>query len=288
MFTEIEWDHEVDVVCIGAEASVLAAGIVAATAGFDVYLGIAEPSTGRGELADSLSYTGADSQTSEHLGAFDYAFDEATRRQACWPVRAVDEIEPTRTHRHGAVEPFFGASLDKWARRCAAAPSGLLYNRVAKRQMTEMRSSARGEKIEAAVVGSIQLSPDLPAVSLLSWLRNRAEVAGLRPLSGVRLIRLVFDENGVAGAVLDTADGVQAVRARDNLIIGVGDPSTERLPPLVSGYEPVTVHVSLVSKTASRFGELELITAAEAGNRLAFTHQPSADKGRWTLETRCG
>ena len=33
MFTETQWDHEVDVVCIGAEGGVLAAGLVAANAG---------------------------------------------------------------------------------------------------------------------------------------------------------------------------------------------------------------------------------------------------------------
>ena len=43
MFSETQWDHEVDVVCIGAEGGVLAAGVVAANADLDVYLGISEP-----------------------------------------------------------------------------------------------------------------------------------------------------------------------------------------------------------------------------------------------------
>ena len=43
MFTETQWDHEVDVVCIGAEGGVLAAGLVAANADLDAYLGISAP-----------------------------------------------------------------------------------------------------------------------------------------------------------------------------------------------------------------------------------------------------
>jgi len=288
VFTDIEWDHDVDVLCIGAEASVLAAGVVAAKAGSEVYLGVTEHSAGKGELADALSYSGADNPTSDHLAGFDYAFESNCRRQACWPVRAVEDITPPRSNRRETVPPFIGASLEHWARRCATAPNGVLYNRVGKRQMTELRSSGRGERVEAAVVGSIQLSPDVPAVSLLDWLRERAAVSGLRPHTGVRLIRLVFDENGVAGAVLDTAEGVQTVRARDNLVIGVGEPASDALPPLLSGRERVTVHVGLVSKVASRFGELEIITGAEAGNLLVFTQQSAAADEPWILESQCG
>ena len=142
--------------------------------------------------------------------------------------------------------------------------------------MTEMRSSARGEKVEAAVVGSVELSPDRPVLSLHSWLRTQATEAGLAPETDVRLVRLVF-EYGVAGALIDTQDGVLAVRARENLIIGVGDPSAERTPPLVSATEPVTVNISLVSKAASRFGELEIVTATGDDNRLLFVDAPEAE-----------
>jgi hypothetical protein len=57
-----------------------------------------------------------------------------------------------------------------------------------------------------------------------------------------------FDEEGLAGAALDTT-----VRARENLIIGIGDPSPGSAPAL-TGSEPVTAHICLVSKVASRFG----------------------------------
>ena len=89
------------------------------------------------------------SRRPEHLSGFGYAFDGADRRQTLCPVRTVDDIAPPpRPHDRAALEPFFGASLEKWARRCAAAPNGVLYDRVGKRQMTEMRTSTRGEKVE--------------------------------------------------------------------------------------------------------------------------------------------
>ena len=277
MVADIKWDDEVDVLCVGAEAGVLAAGIVAANAGFDAYLGISEPVAGGGALAASLGYRGADKQTTEHLSGFNYAFETAGRANVRWPVRAVEEIAPLRSRHRGTLEPFFGAPLEQWARRCAAAPNGVLYNRVGKRQMTEMRCSARGEKVEAAVVGSLPLSPDRPPLSLLTWLKDCATAAGLRPHIGVRLAKLIFAETGLVGAVLDTAQGIQTVRARENLIIGVGDPLTESMQPRVSGSGPVTVQVGLVSKTASRFGELEILTTAGTDNRLVFTSAPKAE-----------
>jgi hypothetical protein len=276
MFAETLWDHEVDVLCIGAETSVLAAGIVAATAGSDVYLGIMEPERD-GDLAASLCYSGGDRTTTKHLAGFDYAFDNTDQPRTQWPVRAVEEIVPApRSRNRGPLEPFFGAALEQWAHRCAAAPNGVLYDRVRNRQMTEMRSSARGEKIEAAVIGSLPLSPDLPAISLSTWLRSRASAVGLRPRTGVRLVRLIF-EDGLVGALLDTADGPKAVRATENIIIGVGDPTMVRKHLLVTGTTPMTARICLVSKAASRFGELEIFTAAGDEHHLSFRDGPGTE-----------
>jgi hypothetical protein len=276
MFSETQWDHEVDVVCIGAEGGVLAAGLVATNADLDVYLGITE-SAGGGDLAASLSYRGGDGQTTKHLAGFDYAFGGVGRAQSFWPVRAVDGAVPPRPHRRAAVEPFFGAVLEQWAHRCAAAPNGLVYNRVTKRQMTEMRSSTRGEKVEVAVVGSVELSPNMPALSMKEWLTSETRDCGLRPEADVRLVKLVFEDDGVAGALIETPDGVVAVRARENLIIGTRDFPTERTHPLVSATAPVSANVCLVSKAASRFGELEFITAPGDDNRLLFVDTPEAE-----------
>ena len=276
MFTETQWDHEVDVVCIGAEGGVLAAGLVAANGDLDAYLGISAPAGGT-DLAASLSYRGGDGQTTKHLAGFDYAFGGVGRAQSFWPVRAVEEVAPPRSHRRAAVEPFFGAALEQWAHRCAAAPNGLVYNRVTRRQMTEMRSCARGEKVEVAVVGSVELSPTLPALSMMDWLRSQAEDFGLQPETDVRLVKLVFEDDGVAGALIETQDGVLAVRARENLIIGTRDFPMERTHPLVTATESVTASVCLVSKPASRFGELEIVTATGDDNRLLFVDAPEAE-----------
>jgi hypothetical protein len=276
MFTETQWDHEVDVVCIGAEGGVLAAGLVAANGDLDAYLGISAPAGGT-DLAASLSYRGGDGQTTKHLAGFDYAFGGGGRAQSFWPVRAVEEVAPPRSQRRAAVEPFFGAALEQWAHRCAAAPNGLVYNRVTRRQMTQMRSCARGEKVEVAVVGSVELSPTLPALSMMDWLRSQAEDFGLQPETDLRLVKLVFEDDGVAGALIETQDGVLAVRARENLIIGTRDFPMERTHPLVTATESVTASVCLVSKPASRFGELEIVTATGDDNRLLFVDAPEAE-----------
>jgi hypothetical protein len=276
MITETQWDLEVDVVCIGAEGGVLAAGIVASNAGFDVFVGIMDSPDGGADLAAPLGYRGGDAQTTRHLAGFDYAFGGGGRAHSFWPVRAVQDVVPPLSRGRVAVEPFFGAALEQWAYRCAAAPHGLVYDRVTKRQMREMRS-ARGEKVEATIVGSVELSPGRPALSMSTWLRTRAAEADLFPETALRLIKLVFEDDAVAGALIDTPDGVLAVRARDNLIIGVGDPAGDRTHPLVSATEPVTVSVCLVSKAASRFGELEIVTATGDDNRVLFVDAPEAE-----------
>jgi hypothetical protein len=277
MIAETQWDLEVDVVCIGAEGGVLAAGLVAANAGFDTYLGVTDSTYGGGDLAAPLGYRGGDGQTTRHLAGFDYAFGgSGGRAHSFWPVRVIEDVAPPRQHRRGAIEPFFGAALEQWAYRCAAAPHGLVYDRVSRRQMTEMRSS-RGEKVEAAIVGSVDLSPAVPALSLSRWLRTQAAHADLSPDTQVRLSKLVFEDDGVAGALIDTNDGVLAVRARENLIIGVGEPAGKRTHPFVSATDPVTVNVCLVSKAASRFGELEIVTATGDDNRLLFVDAEEAE-----------
>jgi hypothetical protein len=278
MPADIEWDHEVDVICVGAEGSVLATGAVAANAGLDVYVGISASRAADSELAASLGYQGSDKQTTDYLTGFDFAFDEIDHEPPRWPVRTVQEMTPPKLQPRppAVVQPFFGAQLEPWALQCASAPSGVVYSQVGKRQMAEMRSSRTGVTVEAAVVGSLALRPDRPALPLITWLREVATVAGLDPRPGVRLVELVFDEAGLAGAALDTIEGPLKVRARQNLIIGIGDPFAGQMRPLVTGSEPVTAHICLVSKAASRFGQLEMILTNEPPNCLSFLPAPNS------------
>lgn len=279
MSDEMHWDHEVDVLCIGSEGGALAAGLVAMNAGLDAYVGISRRAGASCDLAAFVGAEDPDGQTSAYLRGFNYAFGRAESAQADVPVRTVEDIAPPQRgpRDRGAVEPFFGATLEPWARHCATAAHGLLYNRVSSRQMTEMRSS-RGETIEAAVVGSLALNPDRPAPSLMRWLKMQASSAGLRPQADVRLENLVFEEGEVVGAVLVTPEGPQTVRARQNVVIGLGDPHADGLQPRVSGTESVTVHICLVTKKASRFGQLELVTADESADRISVVPAPNAER----------
>ena len=223
MFTETQWDHEVDVVCLGAEGGVLAAGIVASNAGFDVFLGVIGIGRRRRRPGRIVGLQGR----------------RRRRRRGTSPASTTHSGEAAA---HTASGPYAPSKTSRHRARAAAAPSnrssaqrsssghtdarrrrnGLVYNRVTKRQMTEMRST-RGEKVEAAIVGSVELSPGLPALSMSTWLRATAAEADLLPETDVRLVKLVFEDDGVAGALIETQDGVLAVRARENLIIGVGD-----------------------------------------------------------------
>jgi hypothetical protein len=106
--------------------------------------------------------------------------------------------------------------------------------------------------------------------------QTQAAEADLVPETDVRLVKLVFEDDGVAGVLIDTQDGVVAVRARENLIIGLGA-CQNTAHPLVGATEPLTVSVCLVSKAASRFGELEIVTAAGDDNRLLFVDAPGAE-----------
>ena len=103
------------------------------------------------------------------------------------------------------------------------------------------------------------------------------KTVGLRPEADVRLVKLVFEDDGVAGALIETPDGVLAVRARENLIFGTRDFPTDRTHPLVSATAPVSANICLVSKAASRFGELEFVTTPGDDNRLLFVDTPEAE-----------
>jgi hypothetical protein len=273
----MQWDHEVDVMCIGSEGGALAAGVIAVSAGLDAFVGISSVPAVQGDLAASLTSEDPDEQTTAYLDGFNYAFGRGDRARVDLPVRTVEDVAPPKRgpRDRGAVVPFYGALLEPWAYQCAAASYGVLYNRTSMRQMTEMPCGP-GETVEAAVVGSFALSPGKPSSSMTTWLRNRASSVGLRPRIGVRLVRLIFEENKVVGAVLNTPQGSQTVRARQNVVIGVGNPLAEGMQPVVTGTESATVHVCLVSKLASRFGQLELVLADGLADRISFLPAPNA------------
>ena len=126
MITETQWDLEVDVVCLGAEGGVLAAGIVASNAGFDVFLGIMESADGGGDLATPVGYRGGDRprrrstspDSTTHSGA-------AVALRRFWPVRAVEDFAPPRSGRN--AEPSNRSS----AQRSSSGPVDVPRRRTA-------------------------------------------------------------------------------------------------------------------------------------------------------------
>lgn len=281
-----QWDHEVDVLCIGAEGGALAAAIVARSAGLEPFVGVCNGASATAGLAAGLGAAGGDEPTSAFLDGFDYAFDQDSDRtfgdHHCpasneIPVRTVADISGARggPQDSGVVAPFFGALLEPWARRCAAATHGVLYNQVAKRQMTAVRSGA-GETIEAAVVGSVSLRPS-DSFSVTSWLRTQATQADVQSQSDVRLARLIFEDASIVGAQLLTAAGPLTVRAHQNVVIGLGNPLAGQVRPVAAGTDAVDIHVCLVSKAASRFGQLELVVGDDCAERVAFLPDPQCE-----------
>jgi hypothetical protein len=184
------------------------------------------------------------------------------------PLRLLADAVPVTlgcNRRRHRIEPFVGARLGDWAADCVVAPHGVLYSHVTDRNMTTMRSSG-GEKFEAAVVGSLgpALSSDGWAVD--DWLAAQARSRGISVHTNSWLERLVFDDGRVVGAVLMTPDGICAVSARRGVVVATGghrggDTVAERIPA------DTCVQVCVVSKTASRFGRVELLARPRAAGR---------------------
>jgi len=85
-----------------------------------------------------------------------------------------------------------------------------------------------------------------------------------------RFERLVFEEGQVIGAVFTTADGLFAVRARHGVLLcRVGFPDRRASPPPKAADS--VLGVALVSKAASRFGSVELMTSDPAVARAVGT-----------------
>jgi FAD binding domain len=286
----MQWDHEVDIVSVGSGAGALATAIVAVDGGQTVFVA---QSAGPGRRCRSrFGIDVSDGETNAYLDAVTEVVETAGFGTAMpdspepdLPVRVVADAVPVSLGCHGRrdmVEPFVGARLSGWAADCATAGHGVLYTRVTSRDMTTMRSSS-GEKFEAAVVGSVDRCG---GGSVIEWLSAQARGRGIDVWDG-SLERLVFDDGQVVGAVVATPDGACAVSARRGVVLAAGGGAADRLP----GQAPV--RVSVVSKTASRFGRVELLAAEFAGSRLAgWTVQRSAPdrrlrSRRLTSRARC-
>ena len=181
---EVEWDDEVDIICVGPGSAALAVAITADAADLDVLLtdgrgvGAAETLAGRiGLTDDSAEYL--DSVT-EDTGPLVQATapTELTARftgERLWPDLGPDVS-------------FSGAALRDWAAACLASSYGLFCTTVA--------------AADAAAVPVGTIDPGKP-VDIGEWLRERARDLDITASEQTSLDGLVFAYGQVVGAVAE-------------------------------------------------------------------------------------
>ncbi|MBV9092010.1 MAG: FAD-binding protein [Mycobacteriaceae bacterium] len=252
---------------VGSGAGGLATAIVAVDDGQTVFVAQSR-ATGRGSPY-RLGLEVSDSDTNTYLDAVTEVAGPPRPGVpgVDLPVRLLADAVPGGlrcNRRHDPVEPFVGARLGDWAAACVVAPHRLLYSHVTGRNMTTMRSSS-GERFEAAVVGSLDAGRDEWVID--DWLSAQALDRGIDIHTDSSFERLVFDDGRVVGAVVRTPDGVCAVSARRGVVMTTGG-------PCAATAVETPVQVCVVSKTASRFGRVELLgRPCVTGSRLAPTQQ---------------
>jgi hypothetical protein len=274
----VEWDTEVDVLCIGSGGGALAMAIAAVDAGADVLMtdsaGGNHPSEGPAPVGGLLGIDVGDAETNEYFHALSEGLSIRRHGGAPTfevPIRVVDDRSTTALASR-PVAPFVGARLRDWAASCLASPYGLIYSRVSERKAITMRSSS-GESFEFASVGSIELGPDLPQLSLADWLLAQAADRGIEVSARPSLQRIVFEDGQVVGAALDTPSGACAVRARRGVLMSTGG---RDLSVTVSHCcdDCVTMQVCIVRQTPSRFGRVELLTSGPLNRAPHTTCRP--------------
>lgn len=257
MTWDLDWDHEVDVVCTDAGIAGLAGAISAIDEGAKAL--VARAPAARAAVAEGshpgwFTYDSGDNETASYLAELAGDLDVGALPQLDddLPLRSAPQTIHPRGRRS---PPFVGSQLRDWAARCIPSPSGYLYTRVTDWTGAAMES-ADGEAIVVTEIGSLSTGPDDLGGSALEWLNAEAHMRGvdIHPVLGFE--RLVFEDGDVAGAVFTTRDGPLAIRARHGVLFcRAGSPAC-RVPRL-----PVesALRVALVGKAASRFGRVELL-----------------------------
>jgi FAD binding domain-containing protein len=211
-----------------------------------------------GHLHPWLGGDVSDSETNDYLLALSPDLEPLRLGvlEADVPISVVKEspVEQGRT-----VPPFLGARLHEWAARCLASPYGFLHTRVSDWRTTTLRT-AEGELIEVAEIGCMSPDPENVGGSVLDWLTAQARDRGIETQPGCSLHRIVFEEGEVVGAVLTTPGGPLAIRTRHGVTVATGGP-TNAAPPQQPSEADGALRVCLVSRHASRFGRLELLTS---------------------------
>jgi hypothetical protein len=245
--SEWQWDDVVDVICAGAGLGALAHAVWSTDQDLDV------------EYADvELSTETMDSDTAAYLNSMTEDLGPVADRDL---ELAVAHAKPVvvATDRKATIEPFFGSRLRDFSARCAASPFGVIYSQVPD-AMTPMHSG--GETIRVAVLGEFRPDTDRPGGELAEWVRSRADERGLLDEPGTALQRLVFEHGRVAGAELSTPSGTRLVRAVLGVALSVGPTPASGEWPVQDRLPNGAAKVAMVSRTASRFGLVELVYGA--------------------------
>ena len=259
---DMQWDDEVDVLCTDAGVAGLAGAISAVDAGAEVLVANVQAppvSTAAGSSPGWFTVDSGDSETMAYFAELTGDLDAAALSllDDGLPVRAAPQpaAPPERK-----LPPFVGALLRDWTARCVTSPSGYLYTRVTDWTTTPMLS-ADGDAVGVAEIGSMTPDPFDVVGSVLDWLDTEARLRNVDVETVSRLDRLVFEDGQVVGAVFATADGPLAIRARHGVLFcraGLPAGRAQGLP--AAG----VLRVALVSKPASRFGRVELLTSDPA------------------------
>jgi hypothetical protein len=278
----VNWDEEVDVVCIGAGVAGLAHAVPIVDRGGEVFVadsrGEAKPHgmsvavRSRVNRSHWLEMDVHDPETSEYFAAVSSDLGPHIRsaRDVDVPIRVLGHAAPVDPR--GVVAPFVGARLRVWAARCLASSYGYLYTSVSDFWSTPLRT-VDGDSLQVHEIGPITPDPANVGGSVLDWLTAQAGDRGIEVHQGTSLERMVFEEGDVVGAEFRTPDGPLAVRARHGVTVANGGPQA----PMGTGQQlpaDATLRLCLVGQTASRFGRVELLSSEPCAKSASSTCRP--------------
>lgn len=243
--SELHWDDEVDVLCVGSGPGVLAHAVFSAGMGADVLLVDAAAPTD----ADTLAFLGS---MTDDLGPVTPAGADLEASV----LRA--EPVPARTDPRAPIEPFIGARLREFALRCVASPFGVLYTEVPDAGWTAMRIEA-GDTVQVASIGTFRAGVEAPAPALTAWLDEQAHACGVARAADSVAQRLIFENGRVAGAELAAPSGTTLVRALAGVALSTRSAPDGGEWPAQPELGGRTADVAIIARTAGRFGRLVLL-----------------------------
>ncbi|CAJ1509419.1 hypothetical protein [[Mycobacterium] burgundiense] len=239
------WDDAVDVVCVGLSPVAAAAAVAAANLGWHV----CRVRPARELVGDSAEYL---RQVTD-----DVVPVEPDDRTHSVPLRRITGPAPSDREFPIGTVTFVGSALRSWAAQCIDAVGGVLSTEVADpRLMT--RYHGVGADIEAFPVGAVDFGAE--PVSVGDWLADEMARHDIASNPADVLVELVFDDGRVVGVVLATEVGTELVRARRGVVMALREDVTELSWP--SETTGARAELAFVTRPASRFGRLELLSAA--------------------------